>query len=148
MRNLLKLVAASLTAFVLLPSHSFAINNVNAAAISICEPTGTMLASGGNCRSTPTQYGITIYEMGLCTSHPFGAAKTAAAFDTSVCVQTLTSLQSLISAIYNQQQESSSSSQLANQSNYCCYSKEESKPKDSRHSTTVGSLNVRTIQPY
>tara|TARA_B100001057_G_scaffold300929_1_gene301110 strand:+ start:25 stop:843 length:819 start_codon:yes stop_codon:yes gene_type:complete len=88
MRNLLKLVAASLTAFILLPSHSFAINNVNAAAISICEPTGTMLASGGNCRSTPTQYGITIYEMGLCTSHPFGAAKTAAAFDSSVCVQT------------------------------------------------------------
>ena len=88
MKDLLKLVAASVTILILLPSTSFAINNVSAGAISICQPTGTMLASGGNCRSTPTQYGITIYEMGLCTAHPFGAAKTAAAFDTSVCVQT------------------------------------------------------------
>ena len=88
MRNMLKLVAASFVALILLPSHSFAINNVNAEAITICQPTGTMLASGGNCRSTPTKYGITIYEMGLCTSHPYGAAKTAAAFDSSVCVRT------------------------------------------------------------
>ena len=88
MRNLLKLVAASVIALILLPSYSFAINNVNAGAISICQPTGTMLTSGGNCRSTPTKYGITIYEMGLCTAHPYGAAKTAAAFDSSVCVTT------------------------------------------------------------
>ena len=88
MKNFAKFLAASLLTAVMFPMQAFAISNVDAESVSACNATGTMLPDDGMCRSTPTQYGITIYEMGLCASHPYGAAKTAATFDDSTCVVT------------------------------------------------------------
>ena len=66
----------------------------------------------------------------------------------SLCVQSLTSLQSLISAIYNQQGSSSSTSPLSPNYHHHSNSKEESKAKDSsRHSVASSLNNCRTIQP-
>ena len=37
------------------------------------------------CGATPSSYSITVYEMGLCTSHPYGASKDSSTFDASTC---------------------------------------------------------------
>jgi hypothetical protein len=37
------------------------------------------------CGATPQKYEITVVEMGVCTSHPYGALKTAEPFDASTC---------------------------------------------------------------
>ena len=39
----------------------------------------------GQCRSTPTTYKIKVFEMGVCTTHPYGASKDTATFDTTAC---------------------------------------------------------------
>ena len=90
MTRSIKAFAAGIFVVLMLPVQSFAISNVNAGAASVCSATGNMLASGGTCRSTPTKYGITIYEMGLCVTHPYGTSKIAANFDDSTCVTTYT----------------------------------------------------------
>ena len=90
MTRSIKAVAAGIFVALMLPTHSFAISNVNADAVSVCSATGTMLPANETCRSTPTQYGITIYEMGLCVTHPYGTSKIAANFDASTCVTTYT----------------------------------------------------------
>ena len=46
----------------------------------------TMVAARGDCRVTPSTFSAKIYEIGLCTAHPYGAAKTSATFDASTCV--------------------------------------------------------------
>ena len=45
-----------------------------------------MMAADGDCRVTPSTFSTKIYEIGLCTAHPYGAAKTSATFDASTCV--------------------------------------------------------------
>jgi hypothetical protein len=45
-------------------------------------------ANNSFCTSTPAAYQVQIYEMGLCTAHPYGAAKTGQTFDTASCVVT------------------------------------------------------------
>ena len=55
-------------------------------ASSACPATGDMVAQDGDCRVTPSTFSTKIYEIGLCTAHPYGAAKTSATFDASTCV--------------------------------------------------------------
>lgn len=47
-------------------------------------PAGTNLLSDAVCRTTPTVFKVTIYEMGLCTAHPF-ANGTGVTMDKSTC---------------------------------------------------------------
>tara|TARA_Y100001968_G_scaffold332293_1_gene389876 strand:+ start:773 stop:1678 length:906 start_codon:yes stop_codon:yes gene_type:complete len=45
----------------------------------------------GICLHTPSKYELTIYEMGLCTSHPLTGAVGSKVFDKTTCIQTLVS---------------------------------------------------------
>ncbi len=62
------------------------IEDTTAVASSACSATGDMVAQDGDCRVTPSTFTTKIYEIGLCTAHPYGAAKTSATFDASTCV--------------------------------------------------------------
>jgi hypothetical protein len=90
MRNLAKFLLATLLLTMVSSFQAFgqSMSSVNADVVSACPTSGNMTAVDGSCRATPTKYGITIYEMGLCASHPYGAAKDAATFDSSTCVVT------------------------------------------------------------
>jgi hypothetical protein len=59
-------------------------------AMSICQTSGGLPLQGGDedCRTTPSVFETTIYEMGLCTSHPFGTDKQGITFDNSTCTIT------------------------------------------------------------
>ena len=46
--------------------------------------------AGEDCRATPSVWEAVIYEMGLCTAHPFGASKDGVTFDASTCTVTYT----------------------------------------------------------
>ena len=69
-----------------LSANAQTIVNENAMASSACPATGDMVAQDGDCRVTPSTFSTKIYEIGLCTAHPYGAAKTSATFDASTCV--------------------------------------------------------------
>ena len=62
------------------------IENETAVASSACNATGDMMRRKEDCRVTPSTFSTKIYEIGLCTAHPYGAAKTSATFDASTCV--------------------------------------------------------------
>lgn len=65
--------------------------NASADDGSVCNASSTLNSSvGGSCRTTPTTYEISIYEMGLCSSHPYGTSKVSTSFDSSTCVTTYT----------------------------------------------------------
>ena len=68
-----------------LPAKS-AVQNENAMASTACSATGAMMADDTDCRVTPSTFSTKIYEIGLCTAHPYGAAKTSLTFDASTCV--------------------------------------------------------------
>ena len=56
-------------------------------ASTACNATGDIMSAGKeDCRATPSTFTTQIYEIGLCTAHPYGAAKTSATFDASTCV--------------------------------------------------------------
>lgn len=55
-------------------------------ASTACNATGTVMVADGDCRATPSTFSTNIYEIGLCTAHPYGAAKTSSTFDASTCV--------------------------------------------------------------
>lgn len=67
-------------AFVNLSERCFFALNANKAfaVLNNGSPSGTLndcatgIAEGTSCRATPTIYQVTIYEMGLCSEHPFG----------------------------------------------------------------------------
>ena len=59
--------------------------NVAADASPACNVTP---ANNSTCASTPAVYQVKVYEMGMCTAHPYGAAKTGQTFDTASCVVT------------------------------------------------------------
>ena len=62
------------------------LNASEGANVAACSSTGTMFSAGANsCRTTPSKYQITIYEMGVCKSHPFGVSGTEKSMDTSTC---------------------------------------------------------------
>ena len=67
------------------------------AALNNGSPSGTLaacstgIAAGASCRATPTKYQVTIYELGLCSEHPFGTntagvnGSTVTTMDKSTC---------------------------------------------------------------
>ena len=68
-------------------SANAAVEDTLAAASSACNATGNIIsAAKEDCRATPSTFSAKIYEIGLCTAHPYGAAKTSATFDASTCV--------------------------------------------------------------
>ena len=68
-------------------SANAAVEDTLAAASSACNATGNIISAGKeDCRATPSTFTTQIYEIGLCTAHPYGAAKTSATFDASTCV--------------------------------------------------------------
>ena len=76
--------------FVLNANQTFgALNNGGpSGALNDCS---TGIAAGASCRATPTKYQVTIYEMGLCSEHPFGTntagvnGSTVTTMDKSTC---------------------------------------------------------------
>jgi hypothetical protein len=69
-----------------LSANAQTIVNESAMASSACNASGFMMDDDSDCRVTPSTFSTTIYEIGLCTAHPYGAAKTSATFDASTCV--------------------------------------------------------------
>jgi len=88
MSHYLKILFSALFVFstLSLSANAQTIENENAMAFSACPATGDMVAEDGECRVTPSTFSTKIYEIGLCTAHPYGAAKTSATFDASTCV--------------------------------------------------------------
>ena len=69
-----------------LSANAQTIVNESAMASSACNASGFMMDDDSDCRVTPSTFSTTIYEIGLCTAHPYGAVKTSATFDASTCV--------------------------------------------------------------
>jgi hypothetical protein len=67
-------------------SANAAVEDTTAVASTACNATGTVMVADGDCRATPSTFSTNIYEIGLCTAHPYGAAKTSSTFDASTCV--------------------------------------------------------------
>ncbi len=81
--------------FLLLASLAQAqVGNVTGDLGTTCSATGVggvaakTMADDGACTFTPAAYKISIFEMGLCTANPFGAAQTGVTFDRTNCVIT------------------------------------------------------------
>ena len=81
--------------FLLLASLAQAqVGNVTGDLGTTCSATGVggaaakTMADDGACTFTPTVYEISIFEMGLCTENPFGAAQTDTSFNRTNCVTT------------------------------------------------------------
>jgi hypothetical protein len=71
--------------------YAVAVNDNMGGSSPKCNASATLNANEGEvCRATPITYKVKIYEMGLCTASPYGAAKTANLFDTASCVVTYT----------------------------------------------------------
>jgi hypothetical protein len=72
-------------------SFGVAVNDTISGSALVCNAGSSLNASeNDSCRATPTVYKLKVYEMGFCTAHPYGAAKTANLFDTASCVVTYT----------------------------------------------------------
>jgi len=67
-------------------SANAAVEDTTAVASTACNATGTVMIADGDCRATPSTFSTNIYESGLCTAHPYGAAKTSSTFDASTCI--------------------------------------------------------------
>lgn len=88
MSHYLKILFSALFVFstLSLSANAQTIENESAMASSACNASGFMMDDDSDCRITPSTFSTTIYEIGLCTAHPYGAAKTSATFDASTCV--------------------------------------------------------------
>ena len=88
MSHYLKILFSVLFVFSTLSlSANAAVENTTAVATTACNATGNIISAGKeDCRATPSTFTTQIYEIGLCTAHPYGAAKTSATFDASTCV--------------------------------------------------------------
>ena len=71
-------------------SHSATLEISAVVSPSACATSGTIMVAGEDCRTTPSVWEAVIYEMGLCTAHPFGASKNGVTFDASTCTVTYT----------------------------------------------------------
>lgn len=73
-------------------AHATLKNGSEGASVPACSTTGNMISSDqGSCRTTPSKYLINIFEMGLCTSHPFtsdGTKTDLVTMDKSTCQTT------------------------------------------------------------
>ena len=86
MSHYLKILFSALFVFSTLSlSANAAVQKRNAMASTACSATGDMMADGRLPRHA-INFSTKIYEIGLCTAHPYGAAKTSATFDASTCV--------------------------------------------------------------
>ena len=81
-----------LTIFTILISNvAFAVfeNASKGADAPACITTGgTMMTASSDCRTTPTKYEVSVFEMGVCTSHPFtndGTKTDISTMDKSSC---------------------------------------------------------------
>ena len=66
-------------------SHSATLEISAVVSPSACATSVTIMDAGEDCRTTPSVWEAVIYEMGLCTAHPFGASKNGVTFDASTC---------------------------------------------------------------
>ena len=82
----LKLIVSG--CMLILPALSQAQTAVTGDLGTACSATGAVMAAGEACTFTPTTYKIQIFEIGLCTAHPFGPARDLATFDRTNCVTT------------------------------------------------------------
>ena len=82
----LKLIVSG--CMLILPALSQAQTAVTGDLGTVCSATGAVMAAGEACTFTPTTYKIQIFEIGLCTAHPFGPARDLATFDRTNCVTT------------------------------------------------------------
>ena len=93
MKKIIFNLSGYLIAYLCLTSNVHAISeNISSDVSGVCTVTAASANiipnfSGANriCTLTPSTYKITIYEMGVCTSHPYGAAKTSETFDKASC---------------------------------------------------------------
>ena len=87
MLHYLKILVSAFLIFLTfsMPAKS-AVEDTTAVASTACNATGTVMIADGDCRATPSTFSTNIYEIGLCTAHPYGAAKTSSTFDASTCV--------------------------------------------------------------
>ena len=92
MFNLIRISLLSvITSLLLLFSNTaFAVfdNETEGAAKAVCSTTAAMMTAGADCRTTPDKFEISVFEMGLCTSHPFtndGTKKDISTMDKSTC---------------------------------------------------------------
>ena len=60
--------------------------NANEAYIRNLDSTDTTF---GSCQTTPEKFELTMYEMGLCTSHPISGSDGSKVWDKSTCVTTM-----------------------------------------------------------
>lgn len=70
------------------PATAQVSNAIVTATAKPCSATGNMIdfPNGySSCTATATKWETQIYEMGVCSSHPFGSAKTGASLDTTKC---------------------------------------------------------------
>ena len=93
MTRLIKItIVVFLTFFVISTQARAASENVNADPLPACSSSlsgAVIIPNFSNtvrqCAATPSSYSITVYEMGVCTSHPYGVAKDSSTFDASTC---------------------------------------------------------------
>ena len=88
MSHYLKILFSALFVFstLSLSANAQLIVNESAMTSSACNATGAMMVDDSDCRVTPSTFSTKTYEIGLCTAHPYGAAKTSATFDASTCI--------------------------------------------------------------
>ena len=87
-KNLFPILLILLTSLYSQNIYSAVVNETAADAV-VCVASGAMLDDDTACKTTPSQYSIKIYEMGLCTAHPYGD-KTEIEIDKSSCTVTYT----------------------------------------------------------
>jgi len=93
MSKLIKITIGVISTLFTFSSQAQAVSeNVNADPLPACSATlsgAVIIPNFSNtvrqCGATPSSYSITVYEMGVCTSHPYGASKDSSTFDASTC---------------------------------------------------------------
>lgn len=87
MKKRLYLILIILISVFFSQSSFSAVTNATANGGTACAATGAMMTDDSDCRATPTEFSIQVYEMGLCSSHPYGD-KTEIDIDLSTCTKT------------------------------------------------------------
>ncbi len=93
MTRLIKITIVVLSSLFAISTQARAVSeNVNADPLPACSSSlsgAVIIPNFSNtvrqCGATPSSYSITVYEMGVCTSHPYGASKDSSTFDASTC---------------------------------------------------------------
>ena len=92
MFNLIKisLLSILITLVLSFSNTAFAalVNASQGADADACKTDAQMMTAGGDCRTTPTKYETSVFEMGVCTTHPFtnnGTKTDISTMDKSSC---------------------------------------------------------------